>query len=137
MREENTNYDSQTATESITEELTENLERSLTEDRTETLVGTTAGTETSTAFGTETGTVSATSTGTNADTSTGTASLDTSTFGHAGQGHSYEDTYRIVKLLGQGGMSAVYLAEHKVWRNLWALKIVEKKQNFPRKISPI
>ena len=129
MREENTNYDSQTATESITEELTENLERSLTEDRTETLVGTTAGTETSTAFGTETGTVSATSTGTNADTSTGTASLDTSTFGHAGQGHSYEDTYRIVKLLGQGGMSAVYLAEHKVWRNLWALKIVEKKQN--------
>ena len=42
---------------------------------------------------------------------------------------SYEDTYRIVKLLGRGGMSAVYLAEHKVWHNVWALKVVKKDQN--------
>lgn len=42
---------------------------------------------------------------------------------------SYEDTYRIVKLLGRGGMSAVYLAEHKVWHNMWALKVVKKDQN--------
>lgn len=41
----------------------------------------------------------------------------------------FEETYRIIKLLGQGGMSAVYLAEHKVWKNLWALKIVKKDQN--------
>lgn len=46
-----------------------------------------------------------------------------------GTAPKYDDTYRIIKLLGQGGMSAVYLAEHKIWKNRWALKIVKKQQN--------
>lgn len=41
---------------------------------------------------------------------------------------TFNDTYEIKALLGKGGMSAVYLAEHKRLHTSWAVKEVRKQQ---------
>ena len=42
--------------------------------------------------------------------------------------HELSQTYRIVSLIGQGGMSKVYLAEHVRLHTRWAIKEVSKHQ---------
>lgn len=37
------------------------------------------------------------------------------------------DNYKIIKVLGKGGMSVVYLAEHVEWHTRWAIKQVHKE----------
>lgn len=39
---------------------------------------------------------------------------------------AFEQTYTITSLIGKGGMSSVYAAEHKRLHTRWAVKIVEK-----------
>lgn len=41
---------------------------------------------------------------------------------------SFHDTYEIKSIIGKGGMSTVYLAEHKRLHTRWALKEVRKQQ---------
>jgi serine/threonine protein kinase len=41
-----------------------------------------------------------------------------------------DDRYRILRLLGQGGMSRVYLAENIKLGTLWAIKEINKKSNI-------
>ena len=41
---------------------------------------------------------------------------------------TFNDTYEIKSLIGRGGMSAVYLAEHKRLHTRWAVKEVRKQQ---------
>ena len=41
---------------------------------------------------------------------------------------TFNDTYEIKSLIGKGGMSAVYLAEHKRLHTRWAVKQVYKRQ---------
>ena len=41
---------------------------------------------------------------------------------------SFHDTYEIKGIIGKGGMSTVYLAEHKRLHTRWALKEVRKQQ---------
>ena len=41
---------------------------------------------------------------------------------------TFNDTYEIKSLIGKGGMSAVYLAEHKRLHTRWAVKQVYKQQ---------
>lgn len=41
---------------------------------------------------------------------------------------TFNDTYEIKSIIGKGGMSTVYLAEHKRLRTNWAVKKVQKKQ---------
>ena len=41
---------------------------------------------------------------------------------------TFNDTYEIKGLIGKGGMSAVYLAEHKRLHTRWAVKQVRKEQ---------
>ena len=41
---------------------------------------------------------------------------------------SFNDTYEIKSMLGKGGMSAVYLAEHKRLHTRWAVKVIQKQQ---------
>ena len=38
------------------------------------------------------------------------------------------DTYEIKSVIGKGGMSIVYLAEHKRLKTRWAVKEVNKQQ---------
>lgn len=42
---------------------------------------------------------------------------------------TFNDTYEIQSLIGKGGMSAVYLAEHKRLHTRWAVKEVYKQQS--------
>ena len=42
---------------------------------------------------------------------------------------TFNDTYEIKSLIGKGGMSAVYLAEHKRLHTRWAVKEVYKQQS--------
>lgn len=42
---------------------------------------------------------------------------------------TFNDTYEIKSVLGRGGMSTVYLAEHKRLHTKWAVKEVKKEQN--------
>lgn len=42
---------------------------------------------------------------------------------------AFNDTYDIKSLIGQGGMSKVYLAEHKRLHTRWAVKMVTKQQD--------
>ncbi len=42
---------------------------------------------------------------------------------------TFNDTYEIKSLIGKGGMSTVYLAEHKRLHTRWAVKEVRKQQN--------
>ncbi|SET41623.1 serine/threonine protein kinase [[Clostridium] aminophilum] len=37
--------------------------------------------------------------------------------------------YKVVRQIGKGGMSTVYLVEHIALHNLWAMKVVEKRKN--------
>jgi len=46
------------------------------------------------------------------------------------KGEIIADKYRIIDFLGEGGTSAVYLAENIVLSNLWAIKVLSK--NSPR-----
>lgn len=41
---------------------------------------------------------------------------------------TFNDTYEIKSVIGKGGMSTVYLAEHKRLHTLWAVKEVRKQQ---------
>lgn len=41
---------------------------------------------------------------------------------------TFNDTYEIKSIIGKGGMSTVYLAEHKRLRTRWAVKEVRKQQ---------
>lgn len=41
---------------------------------------------------------------------------------------TFNDTYEIQSVIGRGGMSTVYLAEHKRLHNRWAVKEVRKQQ---------
>ena len=41
---------------------------------------------------------------------------------------SFNDTYEIKYMIGRGGMSAVYLAEHKRLHTRWAVKAIRKQQ---------
>lgn len=41
----------------------------------------------------------------------------------------FNDTYEIKSIIGKGGMSTVYLAEHKRLQTRWAIKEVSKHQN--------
>lgn len=41
---------------------------------------------------------------------------------------TFNDTYEMKAFIGKGGMSAVYLAEHKRLRTQWAVKMVRKQQ---------
>lgn len=41
----------------------------------------------------------------------------------------FSSTYRIISLIGQGGMSKVYLVEHIRLKNKWAMKEVNKNQD--------
>lgn len=41
---------------------------------------------------------------------------------------TFNDTYIMKNLIGEGGMSSVYLAEHKRLHTMWAVKIVQKNQ---------
>lgn len=41
---------------------------------------------------------------------------------------TFNDTYEMKSFIGKGGMSAVYLAEHKRLHTQWAVKIVRKQQ---------
>lgn len=42
---------------------------------------------------------------------------------------AFEQTYEIKSLIGQGGMSKVYLAEHKRLHTRWAVKMVSRRQD--------
>ena len=41
---------------------------------------------------------------------------------------TFNDTYEIKSIIGRGGMSTVYLAEHKRLHTRWAVKEVHKRQ---------
>ena len=41
---------------------------------------------------------------------------------------TFNDTYELKSLIGTGGMSTVYLAEHKRLHTRWAVKEVRKQQ---------
>ena len=41
---------------------------------------------------------------------------------------TFYDTYEIKSVIGRGGMSTVYLAEHKRLHTRWAVKEVQKQQ---------
>ena len=41
---------------------------------------------------------------------------------------TFNDTYEIRSIIGKGGMSTVYLAEHKRLHTHWAVKVVRKQQ---------
>ena len=41
---------------------------------------------------------------------------------------AFNDTYEVKSLIGKGGMSTVYLAEHKRLGTRWAVKEVRKQQ---------
>lgn len=41
---------------------------------------------------------------------------------------TFNDTYEVKSLIGQGGMSTVYLIEHRRLHTRWALKVVRKQQ---------
>ena len=41
---------------------------------------------------------------------------------------TFNDTYEIKSVIGKGGMSTVYLAEHKRLHTRWAVKEVRKQQ---------
>ena len=41
---------------------------------------------------------------------------------------TFNDTYEIRSVIGRGGMSTVYLAEHKRLHTRWAVKQVRKEQ---------
>ena len=41
---------------------------------------------------------------------------------------TFNDTYEIKSIIGKGGMSTVYLAEHKRLHTRWAVKEVRKQQ---------
>lgn len=45
-------------------------------------------------------------------------------------GQTIDDKYEILKLIGQGGMSKVYLAMDKRLNKQWAIKEIEKKQKI-------
>lgn len=43
---------------------------------------------------------------------------------------AFHDTYEIRSIIGKGGMSTVYLVEHKRLHTRWAMKVVRKDQSF-------
>lgn len=44
-------------------------------------------------------------------------------------GQLFDNKYKMLKKLGQGGTSKVFLAEHAQLKTLWAIKEIQKKQN--------
>ena len=49
----------------------------------------------------------------------------------ASVGQVIDDKYEILKLIGQGGMSRVYLAMDKRLNKQWAIKEIEKRAKEP------
>ena len=46
------------------------------------------------------------------------------------KGDTIAEKYRIVECLGEGGTSAVYLAENIALNNLWAIKVLSKSSRW-------